>query len=222
MTENNLVLELPAEHLLDKWGFGDGDCCDDLLTEWVAKSRWKDRFGDEETGYNTDLGYYLNSRVLLTELVMEHLKPSLPPRVANMLRRVLTAHNPITVDDDDVSLHQQLRQVPPARITQAMIDTACERAFPDRTDGWLRMFASLRATIGLHAELTRKYPKTALLQGEIHHVLRVVVDDLAMQWSEDELALAAELLAPDRMVSAEELQMKHLLDFLATARRALL
>ena len=89
MTVRRESLYLPAEGLLSKWGFNDGDEPDDFL-DWC-----------EEQGIPYD---GLDWKLMLRRLVREYLIPALDQRVEVV--EVDTAHNPIraaSVDGEDVT-----------------------------------------------------------------------------------------------------------------------
>lgn len=109
MADTSDVVTLFSEGLLSKWGFGDGDCLDDVLYDWA-----------DENGIPYSR---LNDHAVLIRLVREYVLPALDQQV--VAYTISTIHNPIRAKAiDGVPLAEAViyGDAPRPPLTPAMVD----------------------------------------------------------------------------------------------------
>ena len=197
--QNGTVLFLRPSDLLSKWGFGDGDACQELLEGWASRSWAATRFEDLADPVH---GYAL-SRVLLGELLREHLMPTVTLPDGVNLVHVWSSHNPFRVADDDGELPDmefcdRLEAAPYVALPQKTVDEVCDRLFPERSAGWLALNDVLGRSYGFAEGLAPSdrgnFPAYPFLADGVLAV-RLVVDALAGSLTEAGMLLAAEMIA---------------------------
>lgn len=193
------MLQLNPADLISKWGFSDGDICDEVIAAIVDSSVWAERLGPRgsDERYESQLWQYLSSHALLAELVRSYVVPKLPEKYRTGVRCVLSSHNPVLLfadDADDETLEEELSAIEPVEITEAQLLQSFERRFAHRSRGWLALFDALwvYSLIG-DDTLPVQDPDCELLR-DPHLNLCRYVDLCADQYCDDELLLAAQML----------------------------
>lgn len=207
---------LSPRDLVSKWGFGDGDVCDELLDDLVDASPWATRVParDSEHRYEDPLWQYLSSRALLVELVRTHLLPVLPEQYRSNVNRVPTVHNPVRLSVDETeedTAENMLATTAPVAVTDDQLRDAFERRFPVRPEGWVALFDVLRQPFSALGEDAKTHVAETEhgLVPEPHLYLCRFLDAYATQYHDDELLLAAHLLnSSDLTVSSVALSVK--------------
>jgi len=197
--QNGTVLLLRPSDLLSKWGFGDGDVCQEPLAGWASRSWAATAFKDPEDPVH---GYAL-SRALLGELVRTHVMPMVVLPAGVKLVRIGTSHNPFRVEAElgeppDRKFCDRLDAAPHVAVPQATVDATCDRLFPVRSTGWLALNDVLGRSYGFAEGLVPVRPDDSsacpfLADGVL--AVRMVVDELAGSLAEPGLLLAAEMIA---------------------------
>lgn len=207
---NNQPLLLEASDLSSKWGFGDGDMCDDVLDAWIMTSPWGEI--DAEQWDDSSVSHYVSSRALLLELIRTYLLPNLNPVQLSYVVLVLGIHNPIRVDppeseDQDYEtacelLEDELKLLAPVVVTPEQIEQMCTSLFSPRSRGWLGMFDKLTWS----RMLLRSYNGDSVTDCVEEHpwfAARRLVEELALRFSDDELFIASELMSDAKFMRVE-------------------
>ena len=207
---NTQPLLLEASDLSSKWGFGDGDLCDDVLDAWIHMSHWGE-ISDEQWN-DSPASSYVSSRALLLESIRTYLLPKLTPVQRGYVVLVLGIHNPIRVeppesDDHDFEtaceiLEEELKLIAPVLVSPEQVTELCASLFSPRARGWLGMFdkltwsrALLRSYIGgKTADCVEEHP---------WYAARRLVDELALRYSDDEMFIASELMSDAKFMRVE-------------------
>lgn len=230
MEDTGPALLLSPSDLTSKWGFGDGDICDEVIDDLIDASAWVNHFPprDSDERFNVPASTYLSPRALLTELVRRLIVPKLPDEYRCHVHRVATVHNPVQLwleEMDDDALDEELSALEPVALSDEQLREVFNQRFPMRPKGWLALFDALYVSFSL---LDDDALNVATPAGEFVHEghLRLCryVDACAESFADDELLLAAHLLVGDtttRFFNAS-INVGSVEDRLATARRVLL
>jgi hypothetical protein len=211
----NTAITLDPSDLLSKYGFGDGDMTGDLVHAWGLGSYLSEWMADDER-WDHPLTAYCNPTALLIELVVEFLLPVLPEHPKSVLQRVYTMHNPVRLEpvcDDNSPDYEELCEqltlaveaLAPVEVTGEQIDALCDRLFPPRKPGWVKLHAFLTYQhpfiheLGMRQDPAQIGPElqrgAAIRCTASHFLLPPYLDTLAEQHADEALGLAAELLA---------------------------
>lgn len=209
------AITLDPSDLLTKYGFGDGDMTGDLVHAWGLRSHLSEWMADEER-WDHPLAAYCNPTALLIELVVEFLLPVLPKHPKSVLQRVHTMHNPVVLEpvcgDTGPGYEELFEQltaevaaIAPVDVTGEQLDAICERLFPPRKPGWVKLHAFLAYQfpfiheLGMHQDPVRigfELQRGAAIRcAAPHFLLPPYLDRLAEAHSDEALGLVAELLA---------------------------
>lgn len=205
MTTHDSITLVPLD-LTDMFGFGDGDLGNDLLDLWLPTSVWAKNMEDDSYAF-TPLGRYLRSTTFLVALVEEHLLPTIPERFQQYVKVVHATHNPVrfefehmfhtgsNVDDTLAEIIDTLEGMEPVNVTWDVVSDVAGRVYPLRPNGWLSMYSTLIYEPFWVDLDTGGVNIPAWKAGDYGGALRPRIDQLASEWSDDELFLAADLLA---------------------------
>lgn len=224
---------LEAMDLTHKYGFGDGDLADDVVYDWAEQSWVAELPGAVVEGEYVEhpVNSYCNSRVVLALAIKEVLLPSLTLPTGAFVERISSAHNPFYlivnghhVNEETVKAandptltqaHRDLQQAPPVPVTHATVLQLCQRAYPKRPMGWLRLFDQLSWVFDLDHVLPP--PVEPILRMS---TLRVgaFVDAYAAILDDEILGLASEVLRGGEVVhSLNQLDPSAMLDAVSEA-----
>lgn len=205
---------LVATDLASKWGFSDGDLFYDEMIDYAReRSLFATNYEFHENNELFSYSNYFDQRKLLLFFVINNFGKDISLDKRFSFERVLTSHNPIRVyhkNQNDEStqevfdtaiseLEDFLSNIKDIEIDEKMIDNACDKLFPYRSNAWLAFFNMLH----FNSEALNEYISNTDLEGSDYDKLlnstqstffTNLTNKLIAGYDELTIQLAAELL----------------------------